>query len=236
MSAYVTIDKDFTVGKIDDRLYGSFLEHTGRAIYTGVFEPDHESADAHGFRSDVIKLVKEIHVPVVRYPGGNFVSAYNWEDGVRPRENRPRKPDLAWKAIETNSFGTNEFIDWCEIAGTEPMLAVNLGTRGLTDALKFLEYCNFTKGTYYSDLRRSHGYEKPHEVKMWCLGNEMDGAWQIGHKTAAEYGRIANETAIAMRQMDPAIELLACGSSGKGMANFPDWTVEVFDECYDAVD
>ena len=140
MNAYVNIDKDFAAGKIDDRLYGSFLEHTGRAIYTGVFEPEHENADENGFRSDVIKLVKELRVPVVRYPGGNFVSAYKWEDGVGPRENRPHRPDLAWKAIETNSFGTNEFIRWCEIAGTEPMLAVNLGTRGMADAINFLDW------------------------------------------------------------------------------------------------
>nr|WP_274654979.1 alpha-N-arabinofuranosidase [Paenibacillus humicola] len=230
------VDKDFTVGKVDKRLYGSFIEHLGRAVYGGIYEPGHEQADEQGFRTDVLELVKGIDVPIVRYPGGNFVSGYNWEDGVGPAEERPARLELAWRTTEPNLFGTNEFMDWCRKAGTEPMMAVNLGTRGPDEARELIEYTNHASGSYYSDLRIKHGYREPHRIKTWCLGNEMDGPWQIGAKTAHEYGRVAAETAKVMRWVDPSIELVACGSSSLNMATFPEWESTVLDLTYNHVD
>src|SRR5689334_451651 len=192
--AQITLHPDFQIGPIDPRLYGSFIEHLGRAVYGGLYEPGHPTAGPEGFRADVLGLVRELDVPIVRYPGGNFVSGYNWEDGVGPRASRPRRLELAWHSTETNEFGLNEFAAWCAQAGTAPMLAVNLGTRGAEAARDLVEYCNHPAGTYWSDLRRAHGAADPHNVRLWCLGNEMDGPWQIGHKTADEYGRLANET------------------------------------------
>lgn len=221
---------------IDPRLYGSFIEHLGRAVYTGIYEPGHPSADPNGFRRDVLDLVRELAVPVVRYPGGNFVSAYDWEDGVGRREKRPRRLDYAWGVTETNEFGTNEFMAWCRAAGTEPMMACNLGTRGIDAARRLLEYCNAPAGTLLGDLRKEHGHSQPYNVRTWCLGNEMDGPWQTGHKSAEEYGRLANETANALRQFDPGLELIACGSSGPGMPTFPEWERTVLEHCYDQVD
>ena len=234
--AVLYLDKHFPAGRIDRRLFGSFLEHLGRAVYQGIYQPGQASADEHGFRRDTLDLVRELQVPIVRYPGGNFLSAYNWEDTVGPREARPRRTDPAWSSIETNEFGMNDFMDWCRAAGTEPMMAVNLGTRGVDAAKNVLEYCNFPGGTYYSDLRRSHGWEKPHGVKVWCLGNEMDGPWQIGQKKAWEYGHLASQTARVMRAIDPDIELVACGSSTATMSSFGSWELEMLEECYDDVD
>ncbi|MFC0333809.1 alpha-N-arabinofuranosidase [Paenibacillus sepulcri] len=234
--AKMVVDKDFKIGEVDKRIYGSFIEHLGRAVYGGIYEPGHESADEQGFRSDVMELVRGIDVPIVRYPGGNFVSGYNWEDGVGPVESRPRRLELAWRTVEPNLFGLNEFIDWCRKADTEAMMAVNLGTRGPDEARQLVEYSNHPSGTYLSDLRIQHGYKQPHNIKTWCLGNEMDGPWQIGAKTAAEYGRIANETAKVMKWVDPSLELVACGSSNLGMATFPEWEATVLDLCYANVD
>ena len=234
--AQLTIDPTFRVGAVDSRLFGSFAEHMGRCVYTGLYEPDHPSATELGFRGDVLDLVEELGVSVVRYPGGNFVSGYHWEDGVGPQEERPRRLDLAWRAIEPNAFGVDEFAAWCATAGVEPMMAVNLGTRGVAAAAELLEYCNHPEGTELSDLRRANGAKEPHDIKVWCLGNEMDGPWQIGHKTAAEYGRVAAEAARAMRRLDPTVELVACGSSNTGMPTFASWEATVLAECYDAVD
>ena len=234
--AKITIDRDFQVSRIDRRIYGSFLEHLGRAVYEGIYQPESKFADEQGFRTDTMDLVKALNVPVVRYPGGNFVSGYCWEDGVGPKEERPKRMELAWSVVETNQFGLNEFVDWTKKAGTDVMMAVNLGTRGVAEALELLEYCNGDRGTRFSELRKQHGYEKPHNIKLWCLGNEMDGPWQIGQKTAEEYGRIANETAKAMKLMDPSIELVACGSSNSGMPTFGQWEATVLEHCYDNVD
>lgn len=234
--ATVILEKDFVIGDVDPRLFGGFAEHLGRHIYTGMYEPGHPQADEQGFRQDVLELVRKLNMPVMRYPGGNYVSGHNWEDGVGPREQRPRRLDLAWQTTETNQFGTNEFIDWCRKAGTAPMLAVNLGTRGADAARNYLEYCNHPGGTYWSDLRRQHGYPTPHGVKLWCLGNEMDGPWQIGHKTATEYGRLAAETARVMKKLDPTLELIVCGSSNRGMPTFGTWEMEVLDHTFDDVD
>lgn len=234
--AKVIIDKDFQVSRIDRRIYGSFIEHLGRAVYEGIYQPGSPFADEQGFREDTLELVKELNVPVVRYPGGNFVSGYKWEDGIGPKENRPKRIDLAWSVVETNEVGLNEFSDWAKKANTEVMMAINLGTRGVAEAMELLEYCNLDQGTYYSELRKKHGYAQPHNFKLWCLGNEMDGPWQIGHKTAEEYGRLANETAKVLKGIDPSIELVVCGSSGSGMPSFGDWEATVLDHCYDSVD
>ena len=234
--ARFTLDSAFGIGPVHPRLYGSFVEHLGRCVYTGVHEPGHPAADAAGLRQDVLALVRELGVTTVRYPGGNFVSGYRWEDGVGPREQRPARLDLAWRSTETNEFGLGEFMDFCTKAGVEPMMAVNLGTRGLEDALRLLEYSNHPGGTELSDLRAAHGDPEPYGIRMWCLGNEMDGPWQIGHKTAEEYGRLAAETGRAMKMLQPGLELVACGSSGSGMPTFAAWEATVLEAAYDVVD
>lgn len=234
--AKMIVEKDFKVSEVDKRIYGSFVEHLGRAVYGGIYEPGHPTADENGFRQDVAELVKELDVPLIRYPGGNFVSGYNWEDGVGPKEDRPRRLELAWRTIETNELGTNEFVDWANLVNAEVNMAVNLGTRGIDAARNLVEYCNHPSGTYYSDLRVSHGYKDPHNIKTWCLGNEMDGPWQIGHKTAVEYGRLAQEAAKVMKLVDPSIELVACGSSHRNMPTFADWEATVLDHTYEHVE
>lgn len=236
MRATAIAHKDYTIARIDDRVYGAFLEHLGRAIYTGIYEPDHPSADSNGMRADVAQLVKDLKVPVVRYPGGNFVSAYNWEDGVGPREDRPVRLDLAWHTSESNAVGVHEFADWCTSVDTEMMLAINLGSRGLDDARNFVEYVNGPTGSYWGDLRKKNGRADPWDVKLWCLGNEMDGPWQVGHKTAEEYGRLANETAKTLRAFDKSLELIVCGSSNSLMPTYPDWERTVLEHTYDSVD
>lgn len=236
MQAQAVLDSSSLIGAIDPRIYGSFIEHLGRAVYGGIYEPGHPTADDMGFRRDVLERVRELRVPIVRYPGGNFVSGYNWEDGIGPRSDRPRRLELAWRTIETNEFGTDEFMAWCKQAGTAAMMAVNLGTRGPDAARNLVEYCNHPGGTCWSDKRRSNGADDPYGIKVWCLGNEMDGAWQIGAKTAEEYGRIACETAKVMKWVDPTIELVACGSSGRGMPTFPAWEATVLDHTYEHVE
>ena len=230
------LDKDYIISPIDRRLYGSFIEHLGRAVYTGIYEPAHPLADEQGFRRDVLDLVRKLNVPVVRYPGGNFLSGYDWRDGIGPKDKRPVRPDMAWSAIEPNQVGTDEFLQWCERIGAQPMMAVNLGTGTPKDAVELLEYCNGDMHTYWADKRRENGREAPYNVKLWCLGNEMDGPWQMGHKTASEYGRIAAETSRLMKFMDPTIETVACGSSNLTMPTFGSWEYTVLDECYDEVD
>ncbi|MCB0115741.1 MAG: alpha-N-arabinofuranosidase [Caldilineaceae bacterium] len=234
--AQITLAPERAISPVDPRLFGSFVEHLGRAVYGGIYEPDHATADAQGFRQDVIDLVREIEVPIVRYPGGNFVSGYDWEDGIGPRDQRPRRLDLAWKTLEPNWIGTDEFVDWCRAANTDPMLAVNLGTRGIDAARNLLEYCNFPGDTLWSDKRKANGYADPHNIKVWCLGNEMDGPWQIGAKTADEYGRLATETAKVMKWVDPTIELVACGSSNRNMKTYAAWEATVLEHTYDHVD
>lgn len=231
----VRLDRNAVIGNTDRRLFGAFIEHLGRCIYGGIFEPDHPTATERGFRGDVLELVRELAPTIMRYPGGNFVSGYNWEDGVGPLRDRPRRMELAWLSTEPNTFGTNEFIDWCRLADIEPMLAVNLGTRGPDEARQLVEYCNHASGTELSDRRRNHGWEEPHGIKFWCLGNEVDGPWQMGSKTATEYGRIAAEAAKLMRLTDPTIELAAVGSSGRNMPTFGDWEREVLRHTFDQV-
>ncbi len=235
-NASLILDKDYQLGRIDPRMYGSFIEHLGRAVYGGIYEPGHPKADENGFRRDVIDLIRAIDVPVVRYPGGNFVSGFNWEDSVGPAAERPKRLDLAWFTTETNEFGMHEFVKWCKEANTAPMYAINLGTRGVDAARNVVEYANHPGGSYWSDLRIKNGAKDPLGIKLWCLGNEMDGPWQMGHKTATEYGRIANEAGRVMKMIDPSIELVACGSSSSQMPTFGDWEMTMLNECYDTVD
>ena len=235
MRVRAAVHRDIDVARIDNRLYSAFIEHMGRAIYSGIYEPGHPEADAHGFRRDVAAMVRDLQIPAIRYPGGNFVSAYRWEDGIGPKEDRPVRLDLAWRSKESNQVGINEFAVWAQDVDIEMMLAVNLGSRGLEEARDFVEYVNHPSGTYWSDLRRSHGVENPYDVKMWCLGNEMDGPWQIGHKEAKEYGRLADETAKALKGLTPDAELIVCGSSNDEMPTYPDWEREVLEECYENV-
>ena len=235
-SARITLARDFTVGDVPRRLFGSFVEHMGRCVYTGIFEPGHPAADESGFRTDVLELVRELGPTVVRYPGGNFVSGYNWEDGVGAVDARPRRLDGAWHTLETNAFGLHEFMDWSKRAGVEVMQAINLGTRGVDAARELVEYANHPSGTYLSDLRRTNGAEQPFDIRLWCLGNELDGPWQIGHKTPDEYGRLAKEAAKAMRYVDPTIELVAVGSSNSGMPTFGEWEHTVLSHAYEEVD
>lgn len=234
--ASLILDRNYVVGPVDRRLFGSFIEHLGRAVYGGIYEPGHPEADEQGFRRDVLSLVKRLNVPVVRYPGGNFVSGFRWEDSVGPRENRPKRLDLAWMTTETNEVGIHEFADWAKKADTEIMYAVNLGTRGPDDARNVVEYLNHPSGSLYSDMRIKNGRRDPFGVKLFCLGNEMDGPWQMGAKTAEEYARTACEAAKLMKWVDPSIELVACGSSSSRMPTFGDWEYKVLSECYDHVD
>jgi alpha-N-arabinofuranosidase len=220
----------------DRRLFGAFLEHLGRAVYTGVYEPGSKLADKRGFRTDTLREVRDLEVPIIRYPGGNFVSGYNWLDGVGPRKSRPTVLERAWNSLETNQFGTNDFMDWAKEVRTEPLLGFNMGTGTAEMAVAYIEYCNYPRGTKWSELRRSHGYEQPHKVKYWCLGNEMDGPWQIGTLTAREYGRKARDIAQQARVIDPDVQLIACGSSAPGMSTYLQWDREVLEECYDMVD
>ncbi|MBC9730067.1 alpha-N-arabinofuranosidase [Streptomyces sp. TRM68367] len=236
LHASLTVDPAFRVADVNPRTFGSFVEHMGRCVYTGIYEPGHRYADEDGLRRDVLDLVRELGVTTVRYPGGNFVSGFRWEDSVGPVEQRPTRLDLAWHSTETNAFGLHEFHRWAQQAGVEPMMAVNLGTRGVAEALDLLEYCNHPEGTALSERRRANGAKEPFGIRMWCLGNEMDGPWQTGHKTAAEYGRLAAETARAMRMIDPKLELVACGSSSSSMPTFGSWEATVLEEAYDQVD
>ncbi|MFB0839614.1 MULTISPECIES: arabinosylfuranosidase ArfA [unclassified Arthrobacter] len=235
-AAKITLDPSFVVGPVRRRTFGAFVEHLGRCVYTGIFEPDHPDADEDGFRKDVLALTRELGVSTVRYPGGNFVSGYRWEDGVGPVDQRPVRLDLAWHSTDPNTVGVDEFAKWSAKAGVEPMMAVNLGTRGIQEALDLLEYTNIDGGTALSERRRANGAADGYGIKMWCLGNEMDGPWQIGHKNALEYGRLAADTARAMRMVEPDLELVACGSSGPTMPTFGEWERVVLSETYELVD
>ncbi|WGT48197.1 arabinosylfuranosidase ArfA [Tessaracoccus lacteus] len=236
MNASATVDPQRSLGQIDRRIFGAFVEHLGRHIYDGIFEPGHPSADENGFRTDVIELVKELGVSTIRYPGGNFVSGYNWEDGVGPRDQRPERLDLAWHTTETNQVGLHEFADWCDAVGSDMMMAVNLGTRGVAEALALLEYCNVPNPTTRTRQRAANGHPDPFGIKMWCLGNEMDGPWQVGHRSAEDYAKIASQTAKAMKMLDNSLEFVACGSSSRAMPTFGKWEETVLEHAFDDLD
>lgn len=232
----IFIDNRRTISSLDRNLFGSFLEQLGRAIYEGIYEPGSQLSDSNGFRKDVMEEVRRLGVPIIRYPGGNFVSGYNWLDGVGPKQDRPHVLDKAWDSLNSNQFGTNEYMQWCKAVGTLPLMGLNLGTGTPEQAAALLEYCNVEKGTKWSDLRRKHGYAEPYHVQHWCLGNEMDGPWQIGHMTATEYGMKAQDAARQMRYVDHSVKLIACGSSGPFMPTYLEWDREVLEQCYDYVD
>jgi alpha-N-arabinofuranosidase len=235
-TASLRLDAQRVIAPVDRRLFGSFIEHLGRAVYDGIYEPGHPSADERGFRRDVVELVRELGVSTIRYPGGNFVSGFRWEDSVGPREQRPRRLDLAWHSTESNEVGLHEFSEWLDLVGGELMLAVNLGTRGTMEALDLLEYANLPQGTALAQRRIDNGRERPFDVRMWCLGNEMDGPWQLGHRSAEDYGKLAAQTASAMRQLDPSLELVVCGSSSASMPTFGEWERVVLSHTYELVD
>jgi len=241
--AEIFVNKNFVVGEIDRRIFGSFIEHLGRAVYTGIYEPGHPTATKEGFRQDVIDAIKELNVSVVRYPGGNYVSGFNWRDSIG--DYRPRRLELAWLTIETNQFGIHEFAKWCDCANVEPMMAINMGTDSIKSAAEEVEYCNHENGTDISELRIKNGAKDPFNFKLWCIGNEMDGGWQIGHLSADEYGKKARETAKIMRlangeqwntPLDKRLKLVVTGSSAKEMPTFPDWDRTVLEYTYDLVD
>lgn len=235
-SAKCFSDRHYPIGKIDEKLYASFTEHLGRSIYSGIYEPGHPTADEKGYRQDVADLVRELGVPVIRYPGGNFVSCYDWHDGIGPKENRPKRMDYAWASIETNEFGIDEFCQWAGKVGVEPMIAVNLGTGNIKDAGDLVEYCNHPGGTWWSDLRAKNGHPEPYKVKYWCLGNEMEGGWQAGHLSAEDYTKKALEAAKIMRWVDPSIKLVACGSSYEMLPTYLDWDRVMLTGLYEQVD
>ena len=232
----VYVDSRRTIAPLDRNLFGSFLEHLGRAIYGGIYDPGSKLSDSNGFRTDVLNEIKKLGVPIIRYPGGNFVSGYNWLDGVGPKQDRPVELDKAWNSLDSNQFGTDEFMTWCKMAGVEPLMGLNLGTGTPEEAAALVEYCNVDQGTKWSNLRRKNGVAEPYKVQKWCLGNEMDGPWQIGHMLATEYGLKAADAARQMRYVDPSLKLVACGSSGPFTPTYLEWDREVLEQCYDYVD
>lgn len=213
MSNTIAIDPLRTLGRLERNVFGGFAEHLGRCIYGGLYDPNSPHADASGLRTDVLDALKRLNMPVMRYPGGNFVSGYRWRDGVGPKAERPARTELAWHDVEPNTFGTNEFVDFCRRLGTEPYLVVNAGDGDMREARDWLEYCNGTQDTALVKLRRAHGYEAPHGVRYWGIGNEVDGPWQIGYKTPEEYARTYTEFAKVMKWTDPSVKLVASGIS-----------------------
>ncbi|OPX42786.1 intracellular exo-alpha-(1-_5)-L-arabinofuranosidase [Ruminiclostridium hungatei] len=234
--AKLVLDKDYEISKIDEKVFGSFVEPLGRCVYGGIYEPGHPTADEKGFRRDVLELTRPLNVTLNRFPGGNFVSTYRWEDGIGPKEKRPRRAEVAWQCIETNEFGLNEFADWSKLNGSDVMMTVNLATRGVLEAMDCVEYCNFNEGTYWSDLRISHGYKNPHGYRYWCLTNEIDGVWQVGQKTGTDYGRIAREASKGMKLLDDGIKTVLAGSSSPSQATFPGFDAAALEESYDFID
>ena len=236
LPAQIYLDTNRVISPISPLVFSGFLEHMGRAVYEGIYDPASPFADERGFRKDVLETLREINYRSIRYPGGNFLSGYRWTDGVGPREQRPRRRDLAWQSIETNQFGTDEFMQFCQAIGAAPMLGVNLGTGTIQEAADLVEYCNAPVGTQYADMRAANGHPEPYGVNLWCLGNEMDGPWQIGHLDAIAYANKAREAAKMMRLHDPSIQLVSCGSSSTWMPTYPEWDRVVLEGCWDVVD
>ena len=226
----------FVVGQVDPRIFGGFLEHLGRAVYEGVYEPTSKHADADGCRTDVLDALKRLRFTAMRYPGGNFVSGYHWQDAVGPKKDRPVTLDLAWQSLDSNQFGPNEFLELSKRMDWTPMMAVNLGTGTPEEARNWLEYCNFNSPSKYAALRKEHGYADPFDVKLWCLGNEMDGPWQIGHVPAETYAIQAQQTARMMKMVDPSIELVVCGSCAIELPTYLEWDRKVLEHCKNDVE
>lgn len=236
MKAKLSLVKEFKIGDVDPNLFSSFIEQLGRAVYTGIYEPEHPTADSQGLRGDVMNLVKDLKVSLVRYPGGNFLSGYDWKDGIGPKESRPVRLDRAWHTIETNEFGIDEFVDWAKKSETQVLAAVNMGTGTPQDAGDMVEYCNYPSGTYWSDLRIANGHKEPYNIKYWCVGNEMDGPWQICHLDAVDYGKKALETMKIMKWTDDSIKTVVCGSATTDIPTYPEWDRIVLEHTYDYAD
>lgn len=219
----VVFDPAYRIARVDSRIFGGFLEHMGRAVYEGVYEPKSSHADENGFRKDVLGALRKLDITVMRYPGGNFASGYHWKDGIGPKDLRPIVQELAWQSIEPNQFGTDEFIKMSQLMNWKPMFTVNLGTGTPEEARNWVEYCNSPAGSKYTDWRVSNGSKDPHDVKLWCLGNEMDGPWQLGHVPADQYAIRAQQAAKLMKDTDPSIETIACGSSTISLPTYMDW-------------
>jgi alpha-N-arabinofuranosidase len=235
--AVIKIDTDRVIGEVDPHLFGNFTEHLGRCIYGGIFEEGSALADENGFRKDVLTAVQGLGVTMLRWPGGNFASGYNWMDGIGPRDRRPTRRDDAWGALESNRFGTDEFLKYCERVGAEPYLCINAGLGTVDEARKWVEYCNEPGNTHLAQLRRQNGREKPWGVKYWGLGNEIDGPWQLGHKNAEDYATFALEAAKAMRRADESIQLIASGSSNFGPeSDWVGWNRTVLDRLKSEID
>jgi alpha-L-arabinofuranosidase len=234
--AKVFIDPERIIAPISPLLFGGFAEHMGRCIYEGIYDPNSIHADEHGFRKDVLAALRDQAYTTIRYPGGNFLSGYNWLDGIGPKSQRPRRRELAWQSIESNQFGTNEFMTFCKAINAAPMLGVNMGTGSIQSASDLVEYCNLPGGTYWSDLRASHGCPEPHNVRYWCVGNEMDGPWQIGHLDSVSYGNKALEAAKMMKWQDPSIKTVLCGSSSDKMSTYPEWDRTALEIAWEHID
>ena len=236
--ASITLHPDFRIGDISKRLFGAFLEPIGSMVNGSMYNPKHPEADGQGLRKDFYGALKETGLPAVRLPGGNFVSGWQWKDSIGPAEQRKTHLDMAWFQYIPNDVGHDEYLQWAEKAGTEAIYTVNLGTGTLQDAADCVEYTNFPGGTWWSDLRKKNGHPEPYKVKTWCLGNEMDGPWQIAsrEKDPRGYGILAHETSKAMKWVDPSIETIACVSSSPFLNHYPDWDLSVLQECYSAVD
>lgn len=232
----LSLHTHFQIGAVDERVYGGFLEHLGRAVYEGVYEPGSAHADADGFRQDVMAALKRLKMTAMRYPGGNFVSGYHWEDGVGPRDQRPTVRDLAWQSMETNHFGTDEFMALSRKMDWTPMFTVNLGTGTPEEARNWVEYCNVAPGTKYANMRADNGNPEPYDIKLWCLGNEMDGPWQLGHVPADQYAIRAQQAAKMMKDVDRSLELVACGSCTTGLPTYMQWDREVLEYLGDWAD
>jgi alpha-N-arabinofuranosidase len=216
------VDLNDEIGHLSPMVFSHFIEHMHRCMYGGVYEEGSPRSDERGIRQDVFEAAKALKMGNLRWPGGNFVSGYHWEDGIGPKENRPARMELAWHGIESNQFGTDEFIQYCRGLGTEPHICINLGTGTLDEARNWVEYCNGTKDTYYTNLRRKNGHPEPYNVKYWGLGNEMHGAWQQSTRSAPDYATYAREAAKLMKWVDPSIKLISCGHDG---VSEWDWTV-----------
>ncbi len=235
-STTLTLHTQFQIGRVDPRIFGGFLEHMGRAVYQGVYDPESARADADGFRIDVLNALRRLQLTALRYPGGNFASGYHWLDGVGPRAQRPTVRELAWQSLEPNRVGTDEFMRLCRKMNWTPMLTVNLGTGTPEEARNWVEYCNAPSGSKYADMRAANGHSEPHAVKLWCLGNEMDGPWQLGHVPADQYAIRAQQAAKMMKDVDKTIELVACGSCTINLPTYMEWDRQVLEYVGDYAD
>jgi alpha-N-arabinofuranosidase len=235
-STKVIYHKDYQISTVDPRVFGGFLEHMGRAVYEGVYHPESAHADPNGFRKDVLAAMKPMCYTAMRYPGGNFASGYHWMDGIGPKGERPTIRELAWQSLEPNQFGTDEFVKLSRMMDWTPMMTVNLGTGTPEEARNWVEYCNAPTGSLYSNMRAANGSPEPYDINLWCLGNEMDGPWQLGHLPADQYAIYAQQAAKLMKDTDPNIETVACGSCSRSLSTYMEWDRTVLEYIGDYAD